>query len=198
MKAVVRDQALARGNRRKHIRVVRQGRAPDTHDECFPPIARRDARVLILGSLPGRLSLQMQQYYAHPRNVFWKLMTQILGADGDLPYTRRLKILTSHRIALWDVLAAAKRPGSLDSSIVGATALANEFADFYRAHPQIRLVCFNGRKAGELYRRLVLPRLSAEFAAMRYVSMPSTSPAHAGMTFAEKLERWKTIKEKSP
>ena len=109
-----------------------------------------------------------------------------------------MKILTAHRIALWDVLAAAERPGSLDSSIVHASALANDFAAFYRAHPHIRRVYFNGRKAEELYRRFVLPRLSAEFACLRYECMPSTSPAHAGMTFAKKLERWKTIKERAP
>jgi double-stranded uracil-DNA glycosylase len=165
------------------------------HERCFPPIARRDARLLILGSLPGRKSLEMQQYYAHPQNAFWKLITQIFGAEWPLTYTRRVRLLTAHRIALWDVLAAAERPGSLDSSIVHASALANDFAAFYRAHPQIRLVYFNGRKAEELYRRFVLPRLPGEFAAIRYVSLPSTSPAHAGMTFAKKLERWRTIKE---
>ena len=168
------------------------------HDECFPPFARTDAKALILGSLPGRKSLEMQQYYAHPQNAFWKIVTQILGADGALPYTRRVRILTAHRLALWDVLAAAERPGSLDSSIVHASALANDFAAFYRAHPQIRRVYFNGRKAEELYRRFVLPRLSVEFATMRYFSMPSTSPAHAGMTFAKKLERWKSIQERAP
>jgi double-stranded uracil-DNA glycosylase len=168
------------------------------HDECFPPIARADAKALILGSLPGRKSLEMQQYYAHPQNAFWKIVTQVLGADWPLPYTRRVRILTVHRIALWDVLAAAERPGSLDSSIVHASALANDFADFFRTHPQIRRVYFNGRKAEELYRRIVLPGLPAEFSRLSYVSLPSTSPAHAGMTFAKKLERWKLITEKTP
>ena len=166
-----------------------------SHDQCFPPIAKRDAELLILGSLPGRKSLEMQQYYAHPQNAFWRLITQILGAAWPLPYTRRVKLLTAHQIALWDVLAAAERPGSLDSSIVHASALANDFVAFYRTHPQIRFVYFNGRKAEELYGRFVLPGLSSEFDKLRYVSMPSTSPAHAGMTFAKKLERWRTIKE---
>ena len=165
-------------------------------DCCFEPIAPADADVLILGSLPGRKSLEMHQYYAHPQNAFWKIITGIFGAEWPLPYARRVKLLTAHRIALWDVLAAAERPGSLDSSIVHASALANDFAAFFRAHPHIRRVYFNGRKAEELYRRFVLPGLPAEFAAMRYVSLPSTSPAHAGMTFAKKLERWRTIKEK--
>jgi len=150
--------------------------------------------VLILGSLPGRKSLEMQQYYAHPQNAFWRLVTQIFGAEWPLPYARRVKILNEHRIALWDVLAAAERPGSLDSSIVHASALSNDFAAFYRSHPQIRRVYFNGRKAEEMYRRFVLPGLPGEFAALRYESMPSTSPAHAGMTFEKKLARWKEIR----
>jgi len=168
------------------------------HDECFPPIALPDAEVLILGSLPGRKSLEMQQYYAHPQNAFWKLILRIYDQASSLPYTQRVEVLTANRIALWDVLAAAERPGSLDSSIVHASARANDFAAFYRTHPRIRRVYFNGRKAEELYGRFVLPGLSDEFAEIRHVSMPSTSPAHAGMAFAEKLVRWKTIKEKFP
>jgi TDG/mug DNA glycosylase family protein len=166
-------------------------KASPAHDECFPPIADRAARLLILGSLPGRRSLDMQQYYAHPQNAFWKLIEQSLGAEVSLPYKRRVRILTANRIALWDVLAAAERPGSLDSAIVHASARVNDFASFYRAHPHIRHVLFNGRKAEELYRRFVLPGLPAQFADIRYASMPSTSPAHAGMAFAKKLERWR-------
>jgi len=166
------------------------------HDECFPPIAPRDADTLILGSLPGQKSLQAQQYYAHPHNAFWKLIGAIFDAVGPLPYTRRVKILTQHRIALWDVLAAAERPGSLDSSIVHRSALANDFAKFFRSHPRIRRVFFNGRKAEEMYRRFVLPTLGQEFEGIQYECLPSSSPAHAGMAFAEKLERWRNIKER--
>ena len=165
------------------------------HDRCFPPIARRDAHTLILGSLPGQRSLQMQQYYAHPHNAFWKLMAAIFEAPIGLPYTRRVRLLEKHRIALWDVLEAAERPGSLDSSIVHASALANDFAKFFRAHSRIRRVFFNGRKAEEMYRRFVLPTLGEEFSYIRYEGLPSTSPAHAGMTFAKKLDRWSRIKE---
>jgi double-stranded uracil-DNA glycosylase len=176
---------------------IDNGTATARHDECFAPVGNPDARVLILGSLPGRKSLQAQQYYAHPQNAFWKLIAQIFGTEVSLPYTRRLKILTANRIALWDVLAAAERPGSLDSSIVHASVRANDFAAFYRAHPRIRRVIFNGRKAEELYRRFVLPGLPAEFDALIYESLPSTSPAHAGMTFAKKLEKWRTIKQRT-
>lgn len=119
---------------------------------CFPPIARRDATTLVLGSLPGRRSLEMQQYYAHPQNSFWRIVEEIFETDSPLPYTRRAGILTAHRVALWDVLAAAERPGSLDASIVHASASANDFGRFFRRHPAIRRVFFNGRMAEELYR----------------------------------------------
>lgn len=166
------------------------------HDECFPPIARRDAHTLILGTLPGRRSLEMQQYYAHPQNSFWRLIGTIFDAPGTLAYAGRVKILTSNRIAVWDVLAAAERPGSLDSSIIHASARLNDFAGFFRAHPRIRRVFFNGRKAEELYRRFVVPKLGEDFSGIRYECLPSTSPAHAGMTFARKLDSWRKIKER--
>jgi len=138
----------------------------------------------------------MQQYYAHPQNAFWKLIARIFDVEPSLPYPRRVKVLTANRIALWDVLAAAERPGSLDSSIVHASVQVNDFAAFYRSHARIRRVCFNGRKAEDLYRRFVLPGLPAEFASIQYLSLPSTSPAHAGMPFAEKMVRWKAIRGK--
>jgi TDG/mug DNA glycosylase family protein len=164
-------------------------------DRCFPPQSRPDATRLILGSLPGQKSLQMQQYYAHPQNAFWKIIAELFGAASPLPYKRRVRILTDHQIALWDVLAAAERPGSLDSSIVHASARANDFVAFFRAHPQIRRVYFNGRKAEAMYRRFVLPDLGPDFEELRYECLPSTSPAHAGMTFARKLEIWKRIRD---
>ena len=138
----------------------------------------------------------MQQYYAHPRNAFWKLIAAIFGVEGSLPYTRRVRLVTANRIALWDVLAAAERPGSLDSSIVRASVLANDFSAFFRAHPRVRRVFFNGRKAEQMYRRFALPKIGPAFAHIRYESLPSTSPAHAGMTFAKKLGRWRRIKER--
>jgi hypoxanthine-DNA glycosylase len=169
---------------------MRLSRIQCVPDRCLAPIVSAGAHTLILGSLPGRRSLQMQQYYAHPQNAFWKIIAAVFGAESSLPYKMRVRILTANGLALWDVLAAAERPGSLDSSIVAASVVVNDFVSFYRAHPQIRRVLFNGRKAEDLYRRFALPALPAEFGHLRYVPMPSTSPAHAGMTFAEKLERW--------
>lgn len=99
-----------------------------------------------------------------------------------------------NRIALWDVLAAARRAGSLDSSIVTSSLEPNDFRRFFGSHPRIRLVCFNGKKAAHLYRRVVLPSLGTEFANARYENLPSTSPAHAAMSFEGKLARWTIIR----
>ncbi len=159
----------------------------------FPPVARRDARVLILGSLPGVRSIQEQQYYAQPRNAFWRIMGELAGAGPRLGYAARLSQLKRHRIALWDVAAAAVRPGSLDSAIVHASVEANDFGAFLAAHRRIELICFNGAKAAELFRRLVLPALGEPFASIPSQRMPSTSPAHAGMPYARKLEAWSAI-----
>jgi TDG/mug DNA glycosylase family protein len=163
------------------------------HDRCFPPIASRTAHTLILGSLPGRKSLEMQQYYAHPQNAFWKLMARLFDWPPNLTYAQRTRALKRQRIALWDVFAAAERSGSLDSAIVHSTAEANDFREFFRSHPKIRRVFFNGRKSEEIFRRRVLPHIADDFPEIRYGSLPSTSPAHAGMPFAHKLARWRAI-----
>ena len=147
----------------------------------LPPIARGDARVLVLGSLPSRASLRAQQYYAHPRNAFWTIMRVIAGAKGD--YASRCRVLEEHGIAVWDVLKSSVRPGSLDAHIDMASAVPNDFAGFFAGHEQIRLVCFNGRKAQDLFRRFVQPQLSLQ--RLGFELLPSTSPAHASLTFDE-------------
>ena len=157
----------------------------------FPPIARADARVLILGSLPGEASIRAQEYYAHPRNAFWTLMKSITGADGD--YAARCEALKAQGIAVWDVLSSSVRPGSLDADIELATALPNDFERFFAEHKDIRLVCFNGRKAEAMFRRFVRPEFLPE--TLKTALLPSTSPAHASRTLAEKLETWRGIIE---
>ncbi len=163
------------------------------HDKCFPPIADAHARILILGSLPGQMSLQRQQYYAQPQNAFWKIMGRLFDADPELPYAERAQRLVANGIALWDVCAAAKRPGSLDASIVLSSVVPNDLASFIESHPDIGLICFNGGKAADLYRRLVLPGLPASDRTIRTETLPSTSPAHAAMPFEEKLTRWAAV-----
>lgn len=153
----------------------------------FPPVADGKATVLILGSMPGKESLRQQQYYAHPQNAFWKIMGDLVGADPGLPYPQRLHALTAARIALWDVLHSCEREGSLDSDI--AQEEANDFAAFFAKHPNITHVYFNGAKAEQSFKRFVLGK--QELPPLEFARLPSTSPAHAGMRYEEKLKMWK-------
>lgn len=164
----------------------------------FPPVIDECARVLVLGSLPGRASLEAGQYYAQPQNAFWRIMGALVGAGPELEYAERLARFKGSALGLWDVLAAGQREGSLDSAIVRATAIINDFARLFERYRRIELVCFNGRTAEQLYRRRVLPNLPGKFAGIPLQALPSTSPAHAGMPFAAKLERWSILLTRAP
>lgn len=157
----------------------------------FPPVAGAGARRLILGSMPGQASLQADRYYAHERNAFWRIMGALIGAGPELPYADRLDRLVAHRIALWDVIAACERPGSLDAAIVGASVRPNDFPAFFAAHPGIDRVFFNGAAAETAFRRHALPGLGGR--TLRLVRLPSTSPAHAAAGYADKLAAWSAI-----
>jgi hypoxanthine-DNA glycosylase len=157
----------------------------------FAPVATATARVLVLGSLPGAESLRRGEYYAQPRNAFWTILGTLAGAFPTLPYRERLACLGVAGIALWDVCAAARRAGSLDADIEPDSIVVNDFAAFFVAHPSIGRVAFNGRTAAALYRRRVLPALAPVAASLPLVELPSTSPAHAAMTLAEKTRRWR-------
>jgi len=157
----------------------------------FAAVAEESARILILGSMPGRRSLDEQQYYAHPRNAFWPIIGELFGFDAQLPYIERLELLKRNHVALWDVAQHCIRPGSLDANI--SEAEANDFGAFLSSHPQIRAIYFNGRKAEELFRKLVLPGLADKHANIERHTLPSTSPAHAAVSIKRKLEAWKSI-----
>ena len=165
-----------------------------TRLNSFSPVVRVDARVLILGSMPGVASLTAGQYYAQPQNLFWQIIEQLYGIDRSAPYAERLEALIAHCVALWDVLESCQRPGSLDSNILRSSALPNDFMRFFARYPQINAVFFNGKAAAELYRRLVLPTLAVRLPDLRYVTLPSTSPANAGITPAAKLAAWRAVR----
>lgn len=156
----------------------------------FPPVARADARVLILGSMPGVASLQATQYYAHPRNAFWPIMAQLLGFAPDADYPTRLAALQAAGVALWDVLGSCRREGSLDTAIERDSEVANDFPAFFATHPAIHQVFFNGSAAEAAFRRHVLGQLATPPVLTR---LPSTSPAHAGRRLADKLTDWQVI-----
>jgi double-stranded uracil-DNA glycosylase len=147
--------------------------------------------VLVLGSVPGKVSLQEARYYAHSRNAFWSIMGDLLGAGPELPYAQRLERLKAAGVALWDVIAACERPGSLDADIVGASVRANDFSSFFAVYRSIDRVFFNGAAAQASFRRHVLPGLVG--ADLQLVCLPSTSPAHAACTYADKLAAWSVI-----
>ena len=159
----------------------------------FPPIAAAGARVLILGTAPSIASLAKQQYYGHPQNAFWPIMGRLFGADRDLPYDERRQILTEHGVAVWDVLRECYREGSLDTSIRVESELPNDIAAFLRQHRQVSTIFFNGGKAENAFRRHALPAVAELDREFRYTRLPSTSPAHAGRTFAQKLAAWLAV-----
>lgn len=157
----------------------------------FPPIEDAAARVLVLGSLPGVKSLEMREYYAQPYNAFWRIMGELVGAGPELEYPARMLRLRAHGLAVWDVLAAGEREGSLDSAIVPASIVVNDFSAFFARHRELRLICFNGNTAAGLFRRKVLPSLEPQWAAIERRALPSTSPAYASLRFEQKLARWR-------
>jgi double-stranded uracil-DNA glycosylase len=160
----------------------------------FPPIADATSRLLILGSMPGKASLRAKQYYAHPQNAFWKIMTALLELEPDAPYASRTAALRAHGIALWDVMKTCTRASSLDSDVVESSIVANDFASFLRRHPSVRTVCFNGTKAEQSFLRYALPELGA-LGDLAYYRLPSTSPAHASLSAAKKLAAWRAVLE---
>jgi hypoxanthine-DNA glycosylase len=157
----------------------------------FPPIAAPDARVLVLGSMPGVASLAANQYYAHPRNAFWPIMATLFGFDAALDYPARTKALAASSIAVWDVLHSCRRQGSLDSAIEDDTLVANDLAGFLAGHPAIRHVFFNGAKADSCFRRHI--KLAMPEREIAFTRLPSTSPAHAGRSFEQKLLAWRAV-----
>ena len=156
----------------------------------LPPVAAPDAERLVLGSMPGTESLRLRQYYAHPRNHFWPIAGELFGASPALPYDERLDALRGAKVAVWDVLGACRRPGSLDSAIDPDSVRVNDFAGFFAAHPHVRLVAFNGAYAEAMFRTRVQLGPTPPPAHVDLVRLPSTSPANASVPYVEKLARW--------
>ncbi|HJR82456.1 MAG TPA: DNA-deoxyinosine glycosylase [Sphingomicrobium sp.] len=154
----------------------------------LPPIARPDARLFILGSLPGEASLAAQRYYAHPQNQFWRLVGSVIGEDlHSLTYDRRLERLANHRIGLWDVIGSAERRGSLDQSIRNANH--NRVERLLHDYPELEAIAFNGGKSASIGRRLIGNPDGVEL-----IDLPSSSPAHT-RPFAEKAATWARLAE---
>lgn len=157
-----------------------------------PTASGHHITTLILGSAPSVASLQHQQYYGHPHNHFWRIMGDLFAAGRDIPYHKRTRILSEHGIAVWDVLQSCERSGSLDSAIEKSSMQVNDFAKLFKACPSLHTIILNGRFAEKTFHQHV--EMSDELTnAIQTAYMPSTSPANAGMTYAEKLQTWREI-----
>lgn len=153
----------------------------------FPSLCNPEATVLLLGTMPGVQSLAMNQYYGHPQNNFWKLVATVFEEEIPTDYNQKKEMLQRNKIAVWDVLQACERQGSLDSAIM--KEVPNDFTQFLNEHPNIKLIAFNGQKAASFFKKHV--KLTKEYAL---ITLPSTSPANAGKSFEKKLEEWKSIR----
>lgn len=158
----------------------------------FAPIIGGRPRVLILGSMPGQASLSAFQYYAHPRNAFWPIMAALFGIDHRQRYEARAQALVANEMAVWDVLESCDRPGSLDSAIAEESVIVNDFSELFLNFPSIELVAFNGQTAARYWHKYVSPlqRIPDD---LNVAELPSTSPAHASITFAQKQHRWREV-----
>ncbi|OIV39916.1 DNA-deoxyinosine glycosylase [Flavobacterium johnsoniae] len=152
----------------------------------FSPISSPDSNILILGTMPGTKSLELNQYYGHSQNNFWKFMFTIFNENPSADYETKKALLLKNKIALWDVLQYCDRIGSLDSAI--KNEIANDFETFLKQHPKIKTILFNGQKAAAFFKKYVHLQKSYTL-----ITLPSTSPANAGRSFQSKLEEWKII-----
>lgn len=155
---------------------------------AFAPVVAGSTRVLVLGSLPGERSLAAGRYYAHPRNLFWRLIGGVMGQDLEaLAYEVRLQALLSAGIGVWDTIASAHRAGSLDSAIRDLAAA--ELCPLLRRLPGLRAIAFNGRKSAAIGRRAIGPT------ELALLDLPSSSPANAGIAYEEKARQWGKLRD---
>lgn len=156
---------------------------PNEIKNSFPPIADKEIKILILGSLPGEKSLEMQQYYAHPQNRFWKIIAQITNSNLPINYEEKLNLLRKNKIGVWDVVHSAKRIGSLDTNILDE--IPNELETFIENHSKLKTIAFNGSKSRKLYDKYFKRNPN-----IKYLALPSTSPANATYNFERLCQSW--------
>jgi TDG/mug DNA glycosylase family protein len=158
--------------------------------KSFAPLIGLQPHSLILGSMPGQISLRCQQYYANPNNAFWWIMTQIIGCEDPLDHQQRAKLICDSGFAVWDVLAHCQREGSLDSNIQRSSEITNDLLGLVQGNPSLRLIAFNGAAAKQIFMRHC-PEILSEHPDLKWRQLPSTSPAYAAMKKPEKLVIWR-------
>ena len=165
-------------------------------DIGFPPAYRNDAKLLVLGSLPGKRSIAQSQYYGHPRNLFWQILSSYIGIAADDDYCDRLQAALDNKIALWDVMASAQRPGSLDSSIDRSSVQVNPIPDLVANLPQLNTVILNGGAAMRYFKRAGFDEFCRSL-GVAVEHLPSTSPAHAALSYEMKAAQWQLVIDKA-
>jgi double-stranded uracil-DNA glycosylase len=156
--------------------------------KSFPPLANKNSRILILGSMPGPVALKKKEYYGFPGNHFWRIMADLFEVKGPMSYKEKKGLLKTEHIALWDTIHSCTRAGASDSSI--RCVVPNEIEKLLKKYPSIHTIFLNGKTSETLFRRYFgkKVRLPAHY-------LPSTSPAHAALSYEKKLEKWRVIKQ---
>lgn len=160
----------------------------------LPAQVNADCRVLILGSMPGAVSLRQASYYAHPRNRFWPLMAVLCGFDPQAAYPERMAMVQECGVGVWDVIGHCQRRGSLDAAIVSSSIVANPLPALIEQLPQLQAVICNGAGAAQAFKRLIQPQLSGRPAPLPVLAMPSTSPANAAYSLPRLLQEWEVVR----
>lgn len=156
------------------------------------PIIGRDPRIIILGSMPGVVSLEALEYYANPRNAFWPIMAELFGIDIECDYPLRVQQVAELPLILWDTLKACHRSGSLDSNIETRTIEANDIISLVKRYTEISAIAFNGAASERYFRQLVIKRMP-DNRSIELITMPSTSPANASWSYERKLAAWRHL-----
>ena len=151
--------------------------------ESFPPIVGLKPKILILGSMPGSKSLAQFEYYAHPQNLFWRIIENAFSCPFESPYEQRVACLKSHKVAVWDVLASCHRKGSLDRAI--EHAVVNPLEEFIAENPSVEKILFNGQTAFKQF-----DKKFPNWTGPLYEILPSTSPANASIPREQKMAQW--------
>lgn len=164
--------------------------------KSFDWVVDSRTRLVILGSMPGVKSLEASRYYAHPRNLFWPFMDRLFGVDHRAPYQERLEALLGQGVGLWDVYSRCERAGSLDSNIVKQSAEVNDFKRLFTTFPSIQRLAFNGQASVKAFSTKVATADAKEtyLKGKKLLSLPSTSPANAGISFEKKWQAWQVLK----
>ena len=160
--------------------------ASNIRSNSFSPVIYSDTKILVLGSLPGKKSLELKQYYGHARNRIWKILSHLTGGDIPITYQQKKELLCNNKIGLWDVAHSAHREGSLDSNIQDETP--NDIEGLIKNYDSIKVIGFNGKKSEKMFYKYF-----TEKPEIKYVPLPSTSPANMAISFEDICARWSQL-----